>query len=91
LLDREKRAAERRINEASFPVIKTIDTYNFGAQPSVNEALVRELLRGEYLDKRENILLIGNPGTGKHTWSAPWRFPLVSRAETFASIPPPTM
>ena len=28
-------------------------------------ALVRELLRGEYLDKRENVLLIGNPGTGK--------------------------
>ena len=44
LLDREKRAAERRIKEANFPVIKTIDTYDFGAQPSVNEALVRELL-----------------------------------------------
>jgi len=65
LLDREKRAAERRIKDASFPVIKTIDTYDFSAQPSINEALVRELLRGEYLDKRENVLLIGNPGTGK--------------------------
>ena len=65
LLDREKRAAERRIKEANFPVIKTIDTYDFNAQPSINEALVRELLRGEYLDKRENVLLIGNPGTGK--------------------------
>jgi len=40
-------------------VIKTIDTYDFSAQPSINEALVRELLRGEYLDKRENVLLIG--------------------------------
>ena len=65
ILDREKRATERRIKEANFPVIKTIDTYEFSAQPSINEALVRELLRGEYLDKRENILLIGNPGTGK--------------------------
>jgi len=65
ILEREKRATERRIKEANFPVIKTIDTYEFNAQPSINEALVRELLRGEYLDKRENILLIGNPGTGK--------------------------
>jgi DNA replication protein DnaC len=65
ILDREKRATERRIKEANFPVIKTIDTYEFSARPSINEALVRELLRGEYLDKRENVLLIGNPGTGK--------------------------
>jgi len=65
LLDREKRAAERRIKDANFPVIKTIDTYDFSAQPSINEQLIRELLRGEYLDKRENVLLVGNPGTGK--------------------------
>ena len=65
LLDRDKRAAERRIKDANFPVIKTIDTYDFKAQPSVNEQLVRELFRGEYIDKRENVLLIGNPGTGK--------------------------
>jgi len=45
LLDREKRAAERRIKDANFPVIKTIDTYDFSAQPSINEPLVRELLR----------------------------------------------
>jgi DNA replication protein DnaC len=65
LLDREKRAAERRVREANFPVIKTMDTYNFKAQPSVNERMIRELMRGEYIDKKENILLIGNPGTGK--------------------------
>jgi DNA replication protein DnaC len=65
LLDREKRAAERRIKDANFPLIKTMDTYEFGAQPSINEELVRQLLRGEYLDKRENVLFIGNPGTGK--------------------------
>jgi DNA replication protein DnaC len=65
ILEREKRATEKRIKEANFPLIKTIDTYEFNAQPSINEALVRQLLRGEYLDKRENVLLIGNPGTGK--------------------------
>jgi DNA replication protein DnaC len=65
LLDREKRAAERRVREADFPVIKTMDTYDFIAQPSVNDQLIRELMRGEYIDKKENVLLIGNPGTGK--------------------------
>lgn len=65
LLDREKRAAERRVKDAHFPVLKTIDTFDFKAQPSINEQLVRELMRGEYIDKRENVLLIGNSGTGK--------------------------
>lgn len=65
LLDREQRAAERRIKAARFPVIKTLDTFDFKAQPSINEPLVRELLSGEYIDKKENVLLIGNSGTGK--------------------------
>ena len=65
LLDRERRATERRIKEAQFPVLKTIDSFDFGAQPSVNEPLVRELLCCEYIPKKKNILLVGNPGTGK--------------------------
>jgi len=65
LLDREQRAAEKRLRAAQFPVTKTIDTFDFKQQPCINEPLVRELLRGDYLEKRENILLIGNSGTGK--------------------------
>ena len=64
-LDREQRAAERRIKAAKFPVLKTLDTFDFKAQPGINRTLVLELMRGEYLDKHENILFIGNPGTGK--------------------------
>ncbi len=63
--DRERRAAERRVKAARFPVIKTLDTFDFSAQPSINQELVRQLLRGEYLDSRENVLFIGNSGTGK--------------------------
>ena len=63
--DRERRAAERRLQAARFPVVKTLDTFDFGAQPSINQALVRQLLRGEYLGNRENVLFIGNSGTGK--------------------------
>ena len=63
--DRELRAAERRLKAAKFPVPKTLDTFDFMAQPSINQELVRELMRGEYIDRRENVLLIGNSGTGK--------------------------
>lgn len=65
LLDRERRAAERRLKAARFPIIKTIDSFDFKAQPTLNEPLLRELLRGEYIDKRENILFLGSSGTGK--------------------------
>jgi DNA replication protein DnaC len=64
-LDREKRAAERRVKNARFPVIKTLDTFDFGAQSSINEQLIRELMVGEYIDRKENVLMIGNSGTGK--------------------------
>jgi DNA replication protein DnaC len=65
LIEREQRAAQRRIRSAKFPVVKTLENFDFGAQPSVNEALVRQLMAGEYLEARENVLLIGNSGTGK--------------------------
>ena len=65
LIDRERRAAERRVKAARFPVIKTLDTFDFQAQPSLNQALIRELMTGEYMDRHDNILLLGNQGTGK--------------------------
>ena len=64
-LDREKRAAERRVKTARFPVLKTLDTFDFQAQPSIPEKLVRELMVGDYIDRQENVLLVGNSGTGK--------------------------
>ena len=65
LLDRERRATERRIHQAHFPVVKSLDTFEFMALPSVNKALVLELARCEFLLRRENVLLLGNSGTGK--------------------------
>ena len=65
LIDREHRAKERRIKAARFSTIKTLENFDFKAQPSVNKVLITELMRCEYIDKRENVLLVGNPGTGK--------------------------
>ena len=64
-LDREKRAAERRVKNARFPIIKTLDTFDFEAQPSLKEKRIRELMVGEYMERCENILIVGNSGTGK--------------------------
>jgi DNA replication protein DnaC len=64
-LDREQRAAERRIKKARFPLLKTLDTFDFTAQPSISEKLVRERMVGEYVEHHENVLLVGNSGTGK--------------------------
>jgi DNA replication protein DnaC len=65
LITREKLAAERRLKAARFPNHKTLDDFNFEAQPSINRVLVGELLRGEYIDRRESVIFVGNPGTGK--------------------------
>ncbi len=65
IFEREQRAAERRIRSAKFPIVKTLDTFDFTAQPGVNKNLVRDLMRGDYLEQHENILFLGNPGTGK--------------------------
>src|ERR1035437_9771911 len=65
LLDREKRSADRRLKAAKFPTIKTLDAFDFAARPSVNKVLIAELARCEFIDKRENLLMVGNPGTGK--------------------------
>ena len=65
LLEREGRAARRRLKAARFPTVKTLEVFNFAAAPKLNKPLVLELLRCEYLERRENLLLVGGPGTGK--------------------------
>jgi DNA replication protein DnaC len=65
LIERERKAAERRLKAARFPTTKLLDQFDFSARPSVNKSLVLDLIRGDYLTRRENILLVGPSGTGK--------------------------
>ena len=60
LIDRE-----RRLKAARFPSHKTLEEFDFKSRPSVNKPLVLELAKGEYLDRRENLLFVGPSGTGK--------------------------
>ena len=65
LIERERRMIERRIKDAKFPAVKSLDSFDFLALPSLNKALVLELARSEYVNRRENIIAVGNSGTGK--------------------------
>ncbi len=64
-LQREANQERRRIQAAHFPIVRTFDTFDFAAVPTLNKAKILELARGEYLTQRENILLVGEIGTGK--------------------------
>jgi len=65
LIDRERRMVERRIRAARFPAVKSFDTFDFAAIPALNKPLVLELARCEYVVARDNIIALGNSGTGK--------------------------
>ena len=65
LIEREGRMVERRIREARFPTVKSLDSFQFTALPTLNKVLVNELARCEYITRRDNIIAVGNSGTGK--------------------------
>ena len=65
LIDRHQRMVERRIRAARFTAVKSLDTFDFPAIPSVNKALVMELARCGYIQRRENVIAVGNSGAGK--------------------------
>jgi len=65
LIDRERRMIERRIKAARFPAVKSIDSFDFKAIPSLNKMQVLELARCEWIERRENVIALGPSGTGK--------------------------
>ena len=62
---REQNQRKRRIKAARFPVLKELASFDFSAIPGLDKARVLDLARGEYIARREAILLVGNPGLGK--------------------------
>lgn len=64
LAEREVRSVNYQMKIARFPAYRDLAGFDFD-QSVVNEALVRHLHRGDFLDAAHNIVLIGGPGTGK--------------------------
>jgi DNA replication protein DnaC len=65
LIDRERRMIERRIKAARFPAVKSLDSFDFKAIPSLNKMQVLDLARCEWIERRENVIALGPSGTGK--------------------------
>lgn len=62
---RENNRIQRGIRQAGFPVIKTLENFEFKVIPSLNKPKVLKLMQGDYVQKRENIILVGSSGVGK--------------------------
>jgi DNA replication protein DnaC len=70
LLEQEKKhrdaaALDRRMKSAAFPVIKTLDEFNFDFQPSIERSLIEDLSTLRFIHNTENLVLLGPPGVGK--------------------------
>jgi DNA replication protein DnaC len=63
--DRERRAVERRLKEARLPRIKTLEEFDFAEAKKVSAAEIAQLAKGDYIERSEPVLLIGDCGTGK--------------------------
>jgi DNA replication protein DnaC len=62
---REENQKQRRLKQASFPINKTLESYDFSLMPSLNRNRFLTLSKGDFVDKKENVILLGNSGTGK--------------------------
>jgi DNA replication protein DnaC len=64
MAEREVRSISYQIKAARFPAYKDLAGFDFAAS-EVNEALIRQLHRGDFMENADNVVLIGGPGTGK--------------------------
>jgi DNA replication protein DnaC len=62
---REDSAARHRLQEARFPEVKTLDSFDFDAVDGIDRALVAHLAKATWIDERKNLILAGPIGTGK--------------------------
>ena len=87
LIDRERRTVERRIKEARFPTVKSLDSFDFTAIPSLNKTLVLELARCEYVTRRDNVIAVAAAAPGRRTLLSDWGWRPARRACRSASPP----
>jgi DNA replication protein DnaC len=62
---RHERRRARRVQEAKLPRIKTLDDFDTSANPAITPATIAMLNSGDYIDRSEPVVLLGNSGTGK--------------------------
>ena len=65
LQSRARNRLNRRIKEAKFPLIKTLESFDLDAASGLDIGLVRDLAGCTYIDQRRNVIFLGRSGTGK--------------------------
>jgi len=65
VLNKQSRAVQQRIKKAKFPGLKTLEVFNFEKLPNLKKQKVIELTTCEFIDKYEDVIAVGNSGTGK--------------------------
>lgn len=65
VVSRENRRYNRLLKKASFPTFKTIDAFKFSEAPFLNKKEIMDLLTLDFIDDNQNIIFIGDQGTGK--------------------------
>jgi len=62
---RDASGARQRVRHAAFPAHKTLEDFDFTAQPTAEKPLLLHLAQLAWIHERANVCLIGPPGTGK--------------------------
>jgi len=62
---RQLNMLQQRLKTARFPVIKELADFDFSCLPRLNKAQILDLARGEYIQQKQGLIFIGNPGLGK--------------------------
>jgi len=62
---RQQRLVTNRISQAQFPVIKTLDAFEFSFPQSINKSLILNLFDLHFVEEKHNVIIMGPPGTGK--------------------------
>lgn len=65
IAQREQRLVKTRITQAQFPVIKTLDAFDFSFPKSINKSLILNLFDLHFIEQKHNVIIMGPPGTGK--------------------------
>jgi DNA replication protein DnaC len=62
---RHQKGIEARLKMARFPWMKTMEQFDFSFQPTIDKKIVRELSSATFVERGENIIILGPPGVGK--------------------------
>ena len=64
LENRQEGNRKRKIRSARFPYMKTLEEFDFSYLEHVSEAQIRQLASCDFIEQKQNVVMIGNPGTG---------------------------